>query len=182
MTKCLSETNGFIFLNPGHSMGSLCGSGPQGFRQLTKHILLLLCCLPTMLFTYRRTSGSVQQMNEMAWLSFTEPLHRKSWMEPLTVIMSKMVIYEWYKLFEVSDFKIPHCLKSTDIYQLAVISNINNKKWWKIGGYHRVHHFEGKNDELTVMKLFLNWKLFYHIFYHALHIVPNLVRQLLPLI
>lgn len=76
MTKCLSETNGFIFLNPGHSTVSLCSSGPQGFRQLTKHILLLLCCLPTMLFTYRRMGGSVQQMNETAWISLTEPIEK----------------------------------------------------------------------------------------------------------
>lgn len=93
MTKCLSETNGFIFPNPGHSMGSLCSSGPQGFRQLTKHILLLLCCPPTMLFTYRRTSGSVRQMNEIAWLSFTELLHRKSWIETLSMMMPKMLMY-----------------------------------------------------------------------------------------
>lgn len=98
MTKCLSETNGFIFLNPGNSMQSLCGSGPQGFRQLTKPILLLLCCLPTMLFTYRRTRGSVQQMNEVAWLCFTEPLHRKSWMAPVIVIMPEMVISGWWIL------------------------------------------------------------------------------------
>lgn len=78
--NCFSETNSFIFLNPQYSMGSLCGSGPQGFRLLTKHILLLLCCLPTMLFTYRRTSGSVQ-MNQIAWLSLTQPFHRQTcWM------------------------------------------------------------------------------------------------------
>lgn len=85
MTKCLSETNGFIFLNPRHSSVSLCSSGPQGFRQLTKHILLLLCCLPTMLFTYRRMGGSVQQMNETAWISLTEPIEKfncSSWSCP----------------------------------------------------------------------------------------------------
>lgn len=190
MTKCLSETNGFIFLNPGHSMGSLCGSGPQGFRQLTKHILLLLCCPPTMLFTYRRTSGSVQQMNEMAWLSFTEPLHRKSWLEPLTVIMSKMVIYEWYKLFEVSDFKIPHCLKkyrhlSTSVlfhFLWSATLTIKNDEELESTTEYTLKARKSKNYELTDMKLFLSWKLFYHIFYHALHIVRNLVRQLFPLI
>lgn len=139
----------------GHSMGSLCGSGPQGFRQLTKHILLLLCCPPTMLFTYRRTSESVQQMNEKAWLSFTEPLHRKSWSEPLTVIMSKLVIYDWCKLSLAAS-------KSTEYITLKARKS--------------------ENDELTIMKLFLGWKLLHHIFYHALHTVPNLVRQLLLLI
>lgn len=144
MTKCLSETNGFIFLNPGHSMGSLCGSGPQGFRQLTKHILLLLCCPPTMLFTYRRTSGSVQQMNEVAWLSFTEPLHRKSWMWNSdsfceTTGISNMII-KWCKLSWAP--QIPHCLinyRYLSAFSFSVISNINNKIHKKLGGYSRVH-------------------------------------------
>lgn len=76
MTKCLSETNGFIFLNPGNNMGSLYGSGPLGFRQLTKHILLLLCCPSTMLFTYRRMSASLRLIDKVAWVSYIYPLHR----------------------------------------------------------------------------------------------------------
>lgn len=41
---------------------------------------------------------------------------------------------------------------------------------------------KSENDVLTILKLFLNWKLYNHIFYHALQLVPNLVRQLLLLI
>lgn len=38
MTKCLCETIGVDFSpNPGYSVGSLCGSGSQWFRRLTKH-------------------------------------------------------------------------------------------------------------------------------------------------
>lgn len=124
MTKCLSETNGFIFLNPGHSMGSLCGSGPQGFRQLTKHILLLLCCLPTMLCTYRRTSGSVQQMNEMAWLSFTEPLRRKSrtWSRPKRSFTNDINYFKY--LYQFSWFFF-HVLCSATL-------TVNSVNYWRL--------------------------------------------------
>lgn len=51
MTKCI-ETIGWTLPSiRRHSEGSLCGSGPQDFRQLTKQLLLALDWLAAMLFS-----------------------------------------------------------------------------------------------------------------------------------
>lgn len=114
-----------IYFSPirGHSAGSLCSSGPQGFRRLTKHVLLLLCCPPTMLFTYRRTSGSVRLMNEIARLSVTEPLHRKSWFPPTTTVSDRSQSWSIYALFQLQGSKHTFVL-----YILKV-----NVKFYKVG-------------------------------------------------
>lgn len=68
MTKCI-ETIGWTLPSiRRHSEGSLCGSGPQDFRQLTKQLLLALDWLAAMLFspTGKRLCESAG-LNEVAW-------------------------------------------------------------------------------------------------------------------
>lgn len=81
-----------------HRAESLCSSGPQGFRPLTKHTLLLLCryCRPTtMLLTYR--SWGVQLMSEMAEFSFRQLFFRYcKWM--WSKVVTDLLYIHIYKL------------------------------------------------------------------------------------
>lgn len=70
ITKCVETFGRTLPSIRWHSKGSLCGSGPRDFRQLTKQLLLALDWLAAMLFrpTGKRQCESVG-LNEVAWLS-----------------------------------------------------------------------------------------------------------------
>lgn len=69
MTKCIETIGGTLASIRQHSEESLCGSGPQDFRQLTKQLLLALHWTAAMLF--RPTGKSLCLLNEV--LPLTSP-------------------------------------------------------------------------------------------------------------
>lgn len=65
MTKCIETIGCTLPSIHRHSKGSLCGSGPQDFRQLTKQLLFALDWLAAMLF--RPTGKKAVQVSRAEW-------------------------------------------------------------------------------------------------------------------
>lgn len=96
MTKCI-ETIGWTLPSiRWHSEGSLCGSGPQDFRQLTKQLLLTLDWLAAMLFspTGKGLCESAR-LNEVIWPWSSVHLlpHQARSSRFLSVVFCKPLLY-----------------------------------------------------------------------------------------